>query len=54
MNSSMTTLIETHGACDSQFNAVKDAFAENFPTHGEVGVAVAVMVDGGLTAGLTR
>lgn len=28
----MTTAIETHGACDSRFNAVKDAFAENFPT----------------------
>ncbi len=42
----MTTAIETHGACDSRFNAVKDAFAENFPTHGEVGAALAVMVDG--------
>ena len=48
----MTTAIETHGACDSRFNAVKDAFAENFPTHGEVGAAVAVMVDGELVVDL--
>ncbi len=48
----MTTAIETHGACDSRFNAVKDAFAENFPTHGEVGAAVAVMVDGEIVVDL--
>ena len=48
----MTTAIETHGACDSRFNAVKDAFAENFPTHGEVGAALAVMVDGELVVDL--
>jgi hypothetical protein len=34
----MTTAIETHGACDSRFNAVRDAFAENFPAHGEAGI----------------
>lgn len=48
----MTTAIETHGACDSRFNAVKDAFAENFPAHGEVGAAVAVMVDGEMVVDL--
>jgi CubicO group peptidase (beta-lactamase class C family) len=48
----MTTAIETHGACDSRFSAVKDAFAENFPTHGEVGAAVAVMVDGEMVVDL--
>ncbi len=48
----MTTAIETHGACDSRFNAVKDAFAENFPAHGEVGAAVAVTVDGEIVADL--
>ena len=48
----MTTAIETHGACDSRFNTVKDAFAENFPTHGEVGAALAVMVDGELVVDL--
>ena len=48
----MTTAIETHGACDSRFNAVKDAFAENFPAHGEVGAAVAVMVDGEIVVDL--
>ena len=42
----MTTAIEVHGVCDSRFNAVKEAFADNFPTHGEVGAAVAVTVDG--------
>src|SRR3990170_2582041 len=42
----MTTAIEVHGACDSRFRAVKDAFAENFPTYGEVGAAVAVTLDG--------
>jgi CubicO group peptidase (beta-lactamase class C family) len=51
-DASMTTAIETHGACDSRFNAVKDAFAENFPTHGEVGAAVAVMVDGEIVVDL--
>ena len=48
----MTTAIETHGACDSRFNAVKDAFAENFSAHGEVGAAVAVMVDGEIVVDL--
>jgi len=42
----MTTALEVHGVCDSRFRAVKDAFAENFPTYGEVGAAVAVTVDG--------
>ena len=42
----MTTAIEVHGVCDSRFSAVKDAFAENFPTYGEVGAAVAVTLDG--------
>jgi CubicO group peptidase (beta-lactamase class C family) len=48
----MTTAIETHGACDSRFSAVKDAFAENFAAYGEVGAAVAVMVDGEIVVDL--
>ncbi len=42
----MTTAIEVHGACDTRFRAVEEAFVENFATHGEVGAAVAVTVDG--------
>lgn len=42
----MTTAIEIHGACDRRFQAVSEAFAENFATRGEVGAAVAVSVDG--------
>jgi len=42
----MTTTIEVHGVCDNRFAAVRDAFAENFATQGEVGAAVAVCLDG--------
>lgn len=34
------------GTCDSRFRHVRDAFAENFAQHGEVGATVAVTVDG--------
>jgi CubicO group peptidase (beta-lactamase class C family) len=34
------------GACDPAFDAVRDAFAENFATRGEVGAAVSVIIDG--------
>jgi CubicO group peptidase (beta-lactamase class C family) len=34
------------GACDVRFGRVREAFAENFAWHGEVGAAVAVTVDG--------
>src|SRR3990170_7190242 len=37
---------EVHGVGDSRFRAVKDAFAENFPTYREIGAAVAVTLDG--------
>ena len=37
---------EIGGYCDSRFRAVKDAFAQNFDLHGEVGASVAAMVDG--------
>lgn len=42
----MTTAIAIEGYCDRRFGAVKEAFAANFEAHGEVGAAVAVMVDG--------
>src|SRR3990172_8342824 len=45
-NPAMTTAIEAHGACDSRFAAVRDAFAENFAARGEIGAAVAAVVDG--------
>src|SRR3990170_3547428 len=41
----MTTAIEPQGVCDSRFAAVRDAFAENFASRGEIGAAVAVVVD---------
>lgn len=34
------------GMCDSRLRRVRDAFAENFARHGEVGATVAVTVDG--------
>jgi len=42
----MTTATEIHGICDSRFAAVRDAFAENFAARGEIGAAVAALVDG--------
>ena len=37
---------EVAGSCDDRFVAVRDAFARNFDDRGEVGAAVAVVVDG--------
>jgi CubicO group peptidase (beta-lactamase class C family) len=34
------------GICESRFLGVREAFAENFAWHGEVGAAVAVTIDG--------
>lgn len=48
----MTTAIEIHGICDEKFTRVRDALAENFATHGEVGAALAVMVDGEMVVDL--
>ncbi len=42
----MTTTTEVQGTCDKQFQGVKEAFAQNFAEYGEVGAAVAVMLDG--------
>jgi CubicO group peptidase (beta-lactamase class C family) len=35
-----------HGHCDPAFDAVREAFAQNFAERGEVGAAVCVVVDG--------
>jgi CubicO group peptidase (beta-lactamase class C family) len=35
-----------HGTCDPRFAPVRDAFADNFRVRGELGAAVAVVVDG--------
>ena len=36
--------IDISGICASRFAAVKDAFAANFATHGDVGACVAVVM----------
>jgi CubicO group peptidase (beta-lactamase class C family) len=48
----MTTAVDCQGTCDSRFAGVKEAFAANFSTHGEVGASVAVMVDGEMVVDL--
>jgi CubicO group peptidase (beta-lactamase class C family) len=48
----MTTATATEGTCDSRFQAVKDAFAQNFADFGEVGASVAVMVNGQMVVDL--
>jgi len=37
---------EIDGVCDARFAAVRDAFADNFARHGEIGAALAVSLDG--------
>lgn len=39
---------EIHGRWDRRFEPLKDALAENFEQHGEIGAAVAVAIDGQL------
>jgi CubicO group peptidase (beta-lactamase class C family) len=41
-----TTTIDIHGTCDPRFAAVKEAFAENFLKHDEVGASLALVADG--------
>lgn len=40
------------GTCEPRFQRVRDAFADNFALHGEVGATVAVTVDGKLVVDL--
>src|SRR6266540_384374 len=42
----MTTTVAIEGTCDTRFQGVKEAFAQNFADYGEVGAAVAVVVGG--------
>jgi CubicO group peptidase (beta-lactamase class C family) len=42
----MTTTIQIHGDVRPAFERVKDAFAENFNSFGDVGASLAVMLDG--------
>lgn len=42
----MSTKIELNGRCDPHFNAVREAFLDNFDTFGETGAAMALVVDG--------
>ena len=48
----MTTTVAIEGTCDRRFEAVKEAFAENLASGGEVGAPVAVMVDGKMVVDL--
>ncbi len=41
-----TTSTEIHGICKDGFQRVKEAFASNFADHGDVGAALALVVDG--------
>jgi CubicO group peptidase (beta-lactamase class C family) len=41
-----------HGTCDPQFEALRDALAENFAAHGELGAAATLIVDGRVVADL--
>jgi CubicO group peptidase (beta-lactamase class C family) len=40
------TAVDIEGTCDPRFDAVREAFAANFVEPGEIGAAVAVVVDG--------
>jgi CubicO group peptidase (beta-lactamase class C family) len=42
----MTTTASIHGQCDPRFTAVREAFADNFATRGEVGAAVCIYAQG--------
>jgi CubicO group peptidase (beta-lactamase class C family) len=44
--------VEIHGACEPRFTKVRDAFAENFTKHGDVGAACAVYHRGRLVVDL--
>jgi CubicO group peptidase (beta-lactamase class C family) len=48
----MTTTIEIHGTCKPGFERVKEAFAENFHSFGDVGASLAVMLDGDMVVDL--
>ena len=43
---------QVHGECDARFSTVRETFAENFASYGDVGAAVAVTIDGKLVIDL--
>ena len=44
--------VELQGRCDSRFAPLREALAENFASRGELGAAVAVVLEGELVADL--
>jgi len=42
--------VEVHGTCDPRFEALRDALAENFAQHGELGASATLIVDGQIVA----
>jgi CubicO group peptidase (beta-lactamase class C family) len=42
----VTTTPEMNGHCDARFAGVRDALANNFREHGELGAAVAITLEG--------
>src|SRR4026208_2485447 len=48
----MTTTTQIHGTVKPGFEKVKDAFAENFNSFGDVGASLAVMLDGQMVVDL--
>lgn len=42
----MTAAASIHGTCDARFDAVREAFENNFSKHGDVGASVAVTLNG--------
>src|SRR5437879_1422177 len=43
---------EIHGECKPEFDSVRQTFEKNFETYGDVGAAVAVMLDGEMVVDL--
>ena len=48
----MTTSVDIQGSCDSRFEQVRQAFAENFAERGEVGAAVSIVHQGKMVVDL--
>jgi CubicO group peptidase (beta-lactamase class C family) len=46
MSDTASVPVEVHGVCDARFEFLRDAFRANFHRHGELGAAVAVVVEG--------
>ena len=42
----MSGEVDVEGTCDARFAAVREAFAQNYREHGELGAALAVVLDG--------